>query len=105
MLSFRFKKQTSKNLADTTFKRNNDKTCMDIYYKSTDTHRCLPFSSNHPNHYKKNITFTLARRICTIVEDAEAKKRHLENLKNELQKISIPKTIECGIKKALSISL
>ena len=47
----------------------------------------------------------MARRICTIVEDAEAKKRHLENLKNELQKISIPKTIECGIKKALSISL
>ena len=76
-LSFRFKKQTSKNLADTTFKRNNDKIWMDIYYKS--------ISSNHPNHYKKNITFT--RRVCTIVEDTEAKTRHLENLKSELQKI------------------
>ena len=58
---------------DILIKRNNDKIWMDIYYKPTDTHRCFPFSSNHPKHCKKNIPFTLARRICTIVENTEAK--------------------------------
>ena len=67
-------------------KRSNDKIWMDIYYKPTDTHRCLPFSSNHPKHCKKNIPFTLARRICTIVENTEAKMKHLENLKMNLSK-------------------
>ena len=41
---------------DFLIKRNNDKTWMDIYYKSTDTHMCLSFSSNHANCCKKNIT-------------------------------------------------
>ena len=79
---------------------------MDIYYKPTDTHKCLPFSSNHPNHCKKNIPFTLARRICTIVENTEAKMKHLENLKINLSKYQYPKQLtEFGINKALSISL
>ena len=54
-------------------KRNNEKSWMDIYYKPTDTHRYLTFSSNQPKHCKKNIPFTLARRICTIVGNTEAK--------------------------------
>ena len=54
-------------------KSNNDKIWMDIYYKLTDIHRCLPFSCNHCKHCKKNIPFKLARRICKIVEDTEAK--------------------------------
>ena len=58
---------------DILIKRNNDKIWMDIYYKLTDTHRCLPFSSNHPKHGKKNIPFTLASRICRIVENIEIK--------------------------------
>ena len=79
---------------------------MDIYYKPTDTHRCLPFSSNHPNHCKKNIPFTLARRICTIVEITEAKMKHFENLKINLNKYQYPKQLtEFGINKALSIPL
>ena len=82
---------------DILIKRNNDKIWMDIYYKPTDAHRCLPFSSNHPKHCKKNITFTLARRICTIVENTEAKMKHLENPKMKLT--------EFGINKALSIPL
>ena len=71
---------------DILIKCNNDKIWMDIYYKPTDTHRCLPFSSNHSKHCKKNIPFTLARRICTIVENTEAKMKHLENLKMNLSK-------------------
>ena len=34
-------------------KMKDDKIWMDIYFKPTDTHRCLPFSSSHPNHCKK----------------------------------------------------
>ena len=51
-------------------KHNNDKIWMDIYYKSTDTHRCLPFSCNH---CKNNISFMMKRHICTIVKNTEAK--------------------------------
>ena len=36
-------------------KRNSDKIWMDIYYKSADIHRCLPFSTNQANRFKKNI--------------------------------------------------
>ena len=54
---------------DIFIKRNNDKIWMDINFKVTDTRRCLPFLSRHPTHCKKNIPFTLARRICTIVEN------------------------------------
>ena len=58
---------------------------MDVYYKPTIAHRCLPFYSNHPKHCKKEIPFTLARHICTIVENTEAKMKHLENLKMNLK--------------------
>ena len=37
------------------FLENNDEIWMDTCYKPIDTHRCLPFSSNHPNHCRKNI--------------------------------------------------
>ena len=79
---------------------------MDIYYKPTDTHRCFPFSSNNPTHCKRNIPFTLARRISTIVENTEAKMKHLENLKINLSQHECPKQLtEFGINKALSIPL
>ena len=86
--------------------QNNDKIWINIYYKSTDTHRCLSFSSNHLNHCKKDIHFALARHICTIVEDTEVKMKHLEKLTINLSKFKYSKQlIECGSKKALSILL
>ena len=78
---------------DILIKRNNDKISMDIYYKSTNTHRCLTFSSNHPKHCKKNIPFSLARRICTIVENTVPKMKRLENLKTSLSKYQHPKQL------------
>ena len=91
---------------DILIKRNNDKISMDVHYKPTDTYRCVPFSSNHPKHCKKNIPFTLARRICTIVENTEAKMKHLEIIKMNLSKYQYPKQLtEFGINKALSIPL
>ena len=50
---------------------------MDINFKPIDTRRILPFSSSHSNHFKKSILFTLARRICTIVEKQQENLRHL----------------------------
>ena len=79
---------------------------MDIYCKPIDTHRCLLFSSNHPKHWKKYIPFTLARRICTIVENTEGKMKYLENIEMNLSKYQYPKQLtELGINKALSIPL
>ena len=91
---------------DISIKPNNDKIWIDIYYKPTDTHRWFPFSSSNPKHCKKNITFTLVRRICTIVEKTEAKIKHLENLEMNLSKYQYPKQLtEFVINKALSIPL
>ena len=91
---------------DILIKRNNDNIWMDIYYKLIDTHRCLHCSSNHPNHCKKNIPFTLARRIWSIAENTKAKMKHLENLKINLSKYQYPKQLtEFSINKALSIPL
>ena len=69
--SIQFRMEYSKDaipFLDILIKRNNDKIWIDIYYKPFDTHRCLPFSSNHPNHCKKNRLFTLARHICTTLK-------------------------------------
>ena len=53
----------------------NNNIWMDIFYKKTDTRRCVPFNSWHRKQWKKNIRFTLARRICTIVENNKVKFR------------------------------
>ena len=77
---------------------------MDNYFTPTDIRRVSPFSSNHPNHCKKNIPCTLARRICTIVENQQQKLRHLSKLKKNLNKYDYPiKIITNGIQKAEEI--
>ena len=75
---------------------------MDIYFKPADTRWCLSFSSSQPNHCKENITFTLARRICTIAENQQQKLRSLLEVKENLQKYDYPvNKITNGIKKVL----
>ena len=77
---------------------------MDLYHKPTDTQRCLPFTSSHPNHCKRNIPFCLTRRICTIAENNTEKLKNLENLKSNLSKYHYPNSlIKQGFQKALSI--
>ena len=77
---------------------------MDLYHKPTDTQRYVPFNSNHPPHCKRNIPFTLARRICTIVENQEGKIIHLDQLRKNLITQRYPQdVINKGISKALSI--
>ena len=49
--------------------KDNGKLLTDIYYKDTDSHEYLPNSSCHPRHTRRNIPYTLARNIYTIVDD------------------------------------
>ena len=62
----------------------------DIYYKKTDSHDYLPFNSCHPRHIKVNIPKTLARIICTIVQDPKRKLYRLSELKTWLLKAKYP---------------
>ena len=73
--------------------RNENGIWMDFYHKSTDTQRCLPFTSSHPNHCKRNIPFCLARRICTIAENNAENFKNLENLKSNLSKYHYPDSL------------
>ena len=50
------------------------------------------------------MSFTLARRICTIVENQQQKLRHLSELKEKLEKYDyLVNIITSGVKKALEI--
>ena len=89
---------------DILIKRNENGIWMDFYHKPTNTQRCLPFTSSHPNHCKRNIPFCLARRICTIAENNTEKLKNLENLKSNLSKYHYQiSLIKQGFQKALSI--
>ena len=68
----------------------NNKLLTDIFYKSTDSHDYLPFNSCHPRHIKVNIPKTLARIICTIVDDPTRKLFRLRELKTWLLKAGYP---------------
>ena len=58
---------------------------MNVSYKQTDTCRCVPFTSCNVKHRNKaNISFTLARRISTIVEDNNARQIRLKQIKKIL---------------------
>ena len=91
--SIKFKMETSDKelpFLDILTKRNDEK----IW--------CLPFSSSHPNHCKKNISFTIEveGRICNILGNRQQKLRHLSELKGNLKKYSYPnKIIRNDIKK------
>ena len=89
---------------DILIKRNKNGIWMDLYHQPTNTQRCLPFTSSHPNHCKPNIPFCLVQRICTIAEDNAEKLRNLENLKSNLSKYYYPDSlIKQGFQIALSI--
>ena len=90
---------------DILIKRNENSIWIDLYHKPTDTQRCLHFTSSHPNHCKRNISFCLlARRICSIAENNAEKFKNLENLKKNLSKYHYPDSlIKQGFQKAFSI--
>ena len=67
------KSQTSLPLLDTMINKSGTKTGMDIYSKPADSKPYVPFMLNHPRPCLASIPFSLARRICTIVENKNVK--------------------------------
>ena len=63
---------------------------MELYHKPIDSQRYLPFTPSHPNLCKRNVSFYLAQRICTIAENNGEKLENLENLKSNLSKYNYP---------------
>ena len=79
---------------------------MDIYKKPIDSKRYVPFTSNHPRHCLTNIPFSLARRICTTVENENVKEKRFKELKKTLLEQKYPNSlIEATILTAKEIPL
>jgi hypothetical protein len=64
--------------------KKEEKIITDVFYKRTDTHQYLHFSSSHPRHTKRAIPYNLARRICTIVSEDLTREQRLEELRIKL---------------------
>ena len=91
---------------DIFIKRKGSLIITGIYYKPTDLKQYLDYNSCHPRHIRRNVSFKLARRICTIVEDESLKHKRLEELKVCLIKRHYPlAVIEYGIEKAKDIDI
>ena len=89
-----------------TFETEINNIWIDIFYKKTDTRRCVPFNCCHPKQCKNNIPFILARRICTIMENSEVRKERLDELKKVLYSHEYPQNlIQEAIRKATSIPI
>ena len=77
----------------------------DIYNKPTDTFNYLPFSSSHPRHCARNISYCLARRIRGIVSDESLVDLRINEMKNRLLSKGHPiNLIIQGIRKAWELS-
>jgi hypothetical protein len=62
------------------------KIITDVFYTITDTKQYLLFDSCHPKHTRNNIPYDLARRLCTIISDAEILDIQLITLAETLSK-------------------
>lgn len=82
----------------------NNKIQIDVHYKDTNQHTYLHFHSCHPTHVKRGVPFTLARRLCQIVDDPNKLKLRLNELSNFLLNRKYPlAVINNGINRATSI--
>ena len=82
----------------------NNNIWMYTFYKKTDTPRCVPFNSCQ--QCKKNIPCTLARRICTIVENNKIRKKRLEKLQKVLYSQEYRQNlVQDAIRKVTSIAI
>ena len=72
---------TNLALLDIMINKTVTKIWMDVYYKLTDSKRYVSFTANHPRSCHRNISFCLAKHICTIVEEENMKLKRLSELK------------------------
>ena len=78
------KRPTRLPVLDIMIKKSGTKIWMDICNKPTDSKRYVIFTSNHPRYCLTNIPFSVARRICTIVENQNVKEKRFKELKRTL---------------------
>ena len=77
---------------------------MDNYHKPLDPKWYVPFTSTHPRHCLTNMPLSLARRMCTIIENENVKEKHFKELIKTLLEQKYPKSlIEAGILRAKEI--
>ena len=77
-----------------------------VYNKPTDSGNYLPFSSNHPRHTRKNIPFSLARRVRALTDDDEISLQKLDDLSTKLKDSGYPSgLVHCAMDAAMSMSV
>ena len=82
-LKFIFSQLSRKsNFLDIHFKIIGNEMILNLYYKPTDSHNYLNYTSAHPLHTRNNIALSLAKRIVKIVSDN--RDEALDALKNYL---------------------
>ena len=85
--------QTRLLFLDIMINKSGTKIWMDIYNKPTDSKRYVSFTSNHPRHCLTNIPFSLARWICTTVENENVKEKSFKELEKTLLEQKYPKSL------------
>ena len=79
---------------------------MDIYSKPTDSKIYVPFTSNRPRSWLRNIPFCLVRRILTIVGEQYIKLKRLPELETSLKQEKYPTALtKNSTKRTLQIPL
>ena len=84
------KSQTRLPFLDIMISKSGTKIWIDIYNKPTDSKRYVPFTSNHPRHCLTDIPFSLAARVCTIVENKNVKEKRFKELEKNISRTKIP---------------
>ncbi len=88
---------------DISVKKSGNSLNADIYYKPTDSKSYLDFNSCHPRNTKTNVTYNLARRICTICNHMTDRDKRLLDLEKYLINRNYPKLMNTtAINKAKS---
>ncbi len=68
--------KTSASFLDILVSINGNRLVTSVFYKPTDSHSYLVYSSSHPNHTKRSILFSwflCLRRLCSEDEDFHTK--------------------------------
>ena len=65
----------------------------DAFYKETNAHDCLSYSSHHRNHIKYNIPFNLTKLILIFVSDEQKVTLRLKELRKWLLNCGYPESV------------
>ena len=84
------KSQTRLPFLDVMINKSGTKISINIYNKTTDSKRYVPFMSHYPQHCLANIPFSLAGRICTTMGNEHVKKNALKKWKKNVVRSKIP---------------